>query len=1155
MLCVLVTSIFLIAGCSAEVCRIGDEPCVCSNRRLICLDKNEEPGQAFSRITQSFTAKNVMYELIQINFKRFELLPDYSFSNMAIRKLNLNFNQMEIIEDNAFNGITGLEELYLKRNKIKTLTSFARSLSGLNTLDLSRNMITSIVDVNSIIAISTVDLSGNELEFLDLSSLQNDPSTYWTLILRFNTIKSIWFSSSFSSSVQMSYNSLAILSTSTFYNFSLEVQELSLDHNEINKIELGTFIEGSKLSSLDLSYNNLTYLEPNIFRNLSRLGYLNINYNNIYEIKLDHFNGLRNMRYLELTGNLIYHIDNGSFDSLESLNSLYLNNNDLRTLEDNLFAKLENLGELVLDSNYLTEVRFEFRYLTNLNWLNLRENQITSIQENCFVGLTSLETVYLDNNKIPNLTENMLIGAESAQRVFFSDNHLEILKNGTFTRLNNALRLYLDKNQISEIEPDAFKGLVNLNKLDLRENLLTRLDREPLRHLSRLKELYLQKNKIVAIDQSAFDSTLTDLDLSQNKLSSVKAGLFKNLTRLQNLNLSRNQISNLELGSFLNCKELTVLDLSGNCLFSIQKSYFNGLVSLERLLLNSNVIYRVLMRPFNDTRGLKELALSNNKLTEFNFSSLAIYSSQIENIDLSMNRLVEIYVDSLDESLFINLTCLNLSYNDHIRIPAGMKLEFPKLEYLYLRSTSASLINLFNLSNIKYLDVSNIQIDDYTFSQIPLDSMEIVNLENTGDLIQLPNISMSPTLKQIDLSNTINSGFSFKSNKFGQLKLLKLSNSDLPSEINSFIDFYLLPELYYLDMSLNSFKSIKTSDFLNNYKMEFLNLSYNRLTEIEDFAFDSQTQLETLDLSHNNLSVFGFQIFRNNLLSWLDKLILDHNRLKSIDVGFACISVSRFSGAYNNFNIIPGSISSQFEQILDFDLSNNNLEFIREVDFSDTYYVYFLNFSFNQISQIESKAFAILKYLIELDLSHNNISDLDEKTFDYLGNLEYLDISYNALTFLNQSLFEMGLQNLVTLDVSFNNIKTIEPTAFLNLRSLKYLYMYDNLVNNLFSFIDLYNMTNLAFICLTDPLYLDQNVLERMTSMLKGRPVRTILNTTVFYSSMNIIVLRNQTQTYSSNDCVNIVYLIKNMISMNMDSDLNVDKFLNECKEWLRFNK
>jgi internalin A len=203
--------------------------------------------------------------------------------------------------------------------------------------------------------------------------------------------------------------------------------------------------------------------------------------------------------------------------------------------------------------------------LSNLNKLNLAENQISNIEP--LKGLINLNTLLLIDNQISNIEP--LKGLTNLNDLQLSDNQISNIK--PLKGLTNLINLGLDGNQISNIEP--LKGLTNLNDLHLLGNQISNI--ESLKELTNLNSLSLPGNQTSDIEPLKGLTNLNSLFLSENQISNIEP--LKGLTNLTNLSLDGNQISNIE--SLKGLTNLTNLWLYSNPIkdYTPVNSYYNNL--------------------------------------------------------------------------------------------------------------------------------------------------------------------------------------------------------------------------------------------------------------------------------------------------------------------------------------------------------------------------------------------------------------------------------------------------------------------------------------------------------------------------------------------------------------------------------------------------
>lgn len=195
----------------------------------------------------------------------------------------------------------------------------------------------------------------------------------------------------------------------------------------------------------------------------------------------------------------------------------------------NEIKNLKQLKSLLLVADGLAEVP-DISAL-DLNYLNLRDNNLTSIPEN-ISSLKNLEILRLDSNKLESLPniENLT----SLNELDLSYNNLASvpclgkLMNLKVLRLGNNLKL------TGEIE--GLEKLVNLKVLSLRKNSLNNFP-DSIKNLKSLRELYLDNTNIRELPEWISELTeLRKLSLAGNNIAEVPYSM-KSLKKLAELNI------------------------------------------------------------------------------------------------------------------------------------------------------------------------------------------------------------------------------------------------------------------------------------------------------------------------------------------------------------------------------------------------------------------------------------------------------------------------------------------------------------------------------------------------------------------------------------------------------------------------------------------
>ena len=375
---------------------------------------------------------------------------------------------------------------------------------------------------------------------------------------------------------------------------------------------------------------------------------------------------------------------------------------------------LTNLNTLNLNNNQLTSVPESITRLTNLNTLNLNNNQLTSIPES-ITRLTNLTTLHLSYNKLTSIPESI-------------------------TRITNLNKLHLNNNQISSV-PGSINRITNLNTLDLSYNQLIVVP-ESITHLTNLTTLNLINNKLISVPKSITRLTnLTTLHLNNNQLTSVPESINR-LTNLNTLNLSNNQISSVP-ESINRLTNLTTLNLNQNQLSSVPES-ITHLTNLTTLYLSHNQISSV-PESINRLNNLTILDLRNNQLRAVPESINCL--NNLTGLDLSYNQLT-----SVPESItrLTNLTTLYLSHNQLRAVPESItrltNLTTLDLSENQLTSVPESINHLTNLTTL-YLIQNQL-------TSVPESITHLTNL-TTLYLIQNQLTSVPESITRLTNLNTL----------------------------------------------------------------------------------------------------------------------------------------------------------------------------------------------------------------------------------------------------------------------------------------------------------------------------------------------------------------------------------------------------------------
>lgn len=305
------------------------------------------------------------------------------------------------------------------------------------------------------------------------------------------------------------------------------------------------------------------------------------------------------------------------------------------------------------------------------------------------------------SNALRSVHVQAFVNLTALQELEISGNPwLEHLLLGTFSNQGSLTRLMLNFNRFKTILPGMFDSLRQLEILQMKSNVISSLP--PL--------LFLNLNK------------LRVLDLSQNKLEEVERETFCGLENLEILKVNSNLISNLKSDTFHNVSQLAELHLEGNRLTQLADGIFSALTNLKVLSLRGNLLSSFSDKVFgSEPSDLKELNLKGNRLIEV--SSLSSLTS-LTDLVLSSNQLF-----NLTEDLFQNVTALenlDLSENQLTSLPMNLFQDLFRIQSLHLHNNNLSSLEakLFrDQTFIQQLYLSNNQLE--TLPQGLFDLFEI----------------------------------------------------------------------------------------------------------------------------------------------------------------------------------------------------------------------------------------------------------------------------------------------------------------------------------------------------------------------------------------------------------------------------------------------
>lgn len=433
--------------------------------------------------------------------------------------------------------------------------------------------------------------------------------------------------------LDLSYNKIATIGNFPFVRYP-KIEVLNLSWNKIDFIRANTFGKLENLIQLDLQYCHISGVEKETFASLPSLTYLDMSDN----AKLT-FRNLRNISYgLQYTRIKILKLNSIhaplgpcntitkndiEFFNKTRITDMYLDSNRIATLEvtavDYIPRSIETLS--VKHNIFMVDIymfymhqHFPLPKLRNLiisdqgrfhvnefhSWMQFGSSKFTSSESSLRADnegsspeinlqeLSDARYKRIENNG-PTTLDFVL--SETITYIDISNSNLQLeLGNIALATPNNLTFFLVNKNILWKLD-GSFIGFDNLTFLDLSWNYCESISQTALQNMPKLQHLNLSTNFLdYSLEKDIHGKTfqgqskLENLDLTNNKIRKLPAGVFDSLINLQVLNLSQNILIELHV-RLDHMNKLRYLSLQSNMLETIPKPYRD---TFDRLLESTN---------------------------------------------------------------------------------------------------------------------------------------------------------------------------------------------------------------------------------------------------------------------------------------------------------------------------------------------------------------------------------------------------------------------------------------------------------------------------------------------------------------------------------------------------------------------------------------
>lgn len=270
--------------------------------------------------------------------------------------------------------------------------------------------------------------------------------------------------------------------------------KMDLSECGLSDIELLQYLPDS-VTELNLCDNQITTLPEHLLDNLSNLENFYIENNQVTDIPKNFFQNSKKLDWISFAGNQLTSLEEGDFVGLDNLTILDLAGNSITKIEENALEGMPKVQQLSFAENNLSELpEGSLKPVGNsVTYLYLYENRFHSLPktvEDCKAaaeiiawdnGMTDISTV--DFSKLTNLQELNLM-----------NNDIRELPEKAFAENTKLAGLDLYNNQLTSMSPDTLPTGSVLRKLDIRLNNIHVVDKKLIAKSQSFNKFYPQKS-------------------------------------------------------------------------------------------------------------------------------------------------------------------------------------------------------------------------------------------------------------------------------------------------------------------------------------------------------------------------------------------------------------------------------------------------------------------------------------------------------------------------------------------------------------------------------------------------------------------------------------------------------------------------------------
>jgi Leucine-rich repeat (LRR) protein len=295
----------------------------------------------------------------------------------------------------------------------------------------------------------------------------------------------------------------------------------------------------------------------------------------------------------------------------------------------------------------------------------------------------------------------------------------------------------------------------NVKQLESNSSIITFFPSQIVDHFENLGFLYLRNVEMKTFDRAIVNcKELSVIDLDENKIEVVPAGIFRACLKLRSFSLSFNQIKAISDDAFDGLSNLDSLWLSyNNNIKSISRQLFKNTPMLSGIFLGYNEIEEIAAGTFDDLPDLSWVSVGNNKITKWSKEILS-QNPKMTVLELNGNQ-----IRNFDADTFSNLPeLIDLKLGDFMEeIPVFEGVQrLERLTILNCRFSNLSAASFAYMDSLSFLYIGNGLVETFDFSMTTpriLTNLKTLYLSNNSiSTLEGSSLEMLTGLKTLGLA-------------------------------------------------------------------------------------------------------------------------------------------------------------------------------------------------------------------------------------------------------------------------------------------------------------------------------------------------------------------------------------------------------------------